>query len=305
VDVSVSAVESFQRDQLDWYYEYVRGRVPRRPLAALEAGTSFHALMEAVFRGKDLSLAIVESIDSVIERQIGMELDGYPAEARDYRNTMDAIHSMAGDWKLNYPPDEVLAVEEPLTFNLGGGHRLIGRPDTIVRYQGKLWDLQHKTIGDRVPIGVYVTVMRRNLHGLAYSRLIQDSYPRDAYGGTYLNGLRKLSRTAFQKKPEAAFVQQLIPLMPKDEVDAIQDIRAIVQQMQAIVDEKVKPIQNRKSDSGIYGNTFSPYFFVKLGEQDIADDTIFKHAVNRYPTLMEAGHDEPGSSASTSAASPQ
>src|SRR6185503_12305512 len=57
VKVNISAIKTFQYDQMDWYYAYVLKRVPRRPEMALHLGTLWHTLLETYTKTADKDAA--------------------------------------------------------------------------------------------------------------------------------------------------------------------------------------------------------------------------------------------------------
>src|SRR6185503_11381546 len=111
--------------------------------------------------------------------------------------------------------DEILATEQAIEMPiLGGPHILFGRPDVVVRHQGKLWHEQNRTLSDRTVMPVYLAAAERDLHELGYAPMICHHYnePLSNYGGTFMNICRKVSKKKLAEDPHAAFVQEFIPI---------------------------------------------------------------------------------------------
>lgn len=271
--VNVSAVKTFLYDQLDWYFAYHLKRVPIRREPALELGTAWHQLMEEFARSGDRAKA-----------KAGVE----PFEEAEY------LLDLFDHYNERFQFDETLLIEAPLeTQLLGGPHTLVGRPDRVVRYQSKLWHVQNRTLSDRAVMPVYLAAAERDLHELAYAYLIQRHFKLhpDQYGGTLMNIARKVSRKKLVEDPDAAFVQEFIPIDSAQVAEAIEDIIQVADDMEAIISGRRRAVQNRDSDRGRFGNRLSPYFEVRRGRQTLYEESSFKTTESRYdtdPTVVEA-----------------
>lgn len=277
--VNVSAVKTFLYDQLDWYYAYVLKRVPRQVSPALQMGTLWHGLLEELAKTSSREAAKEWAFKEIAKDGTLLDVE-FQEQAEHMLNLFDA-------YRERYEFEETLLIEAPLeTQLLGGPHILVGRPDRVVRYQGKLWHVQNRTLSDRTVMPVYLAAAERDLHELAYAYLIQRHYALhpDKYGGTLMNICRKVSKKKLAEDPESAFVQEFIPIAQEQVAEAIEDIIQIADDMQAIVDNRRRAVQSRDTDKGRFGNRLSPYFDVRIGRTTLYDDVSFTAAESRYDT---------------------
>jgi len=260
--VNVSAVKTFLYDQSDWYFAYVLKRVPRVTSPALQMGTLWHGLLEEFAK-------------------TGVLLDmEYQEQAEHMLNLFDA-------YRERYEFDETLLIEAPLeTVLLGGPHILVGRPDRVVRYQGKLWHVQNRTLSDRTVMSVYLAAAERDLHELAYAHLITRHFKLhlDQYGGTLMNICRKVSKKKLAEDPQSAFIQEFIPISASQVAEAIDDIVQVADDMVAIMEHRRRAVQNRDTDKGRFGNRLSSYFAVRIGSGNLSDEHLFQPSESRYDT---------------------
>jgi hypothetical protein len=170
-----------------WYFKYILKRGFESTSKALEDGLAWHDLMEAA---PSSDLAIRE------EDPLWMKA-GYDAWLV---------------WKEKAKKDgfEFLAKELELEAPLGP-HTIFGRLDALVRWNGRLWHLQHKTLSPSVPIPTYQRLVARSWHEHAYQHLIGRAvhvmvsdlaYSEEPYGGTLLVICRKLSDKSISKRME-------------------------------------------------------------------------------------------------------
>ena len=106
-----------------------------------------------------------------------------------------------------------------------------------------------------------------------------------------MNIARKVSRKKLVEDPDAAFVQEFIPIDSAQVAEAIEDIIQVADDMEAIISGRRRAVQNRDSDRGRFGNRLSPYFEVRRGRQTLYEESSFKTTESRYdtdPTVVEA-----------------
>ena len=209
------------------------------------------------------------------------------SQLSDFIVEVEHIMSLFDAYKERFQFDETLLIEAPLEVQLPKSpHILIGRPDRVVRYQGKMWHVQNRTLSDRTVMPVYLAAAERDLHELAYAHLISGHFQlhSDGYGGTIMNICRKVSKKKLAEDPDAAFVQELIPINPAQVADAIEDIVQVATDMAAVVEGRRRIVQNRDTDKGRFGNRLSPFFGVRTGRVTLYDDELFKAAESRYDT---------------------
>jgi hypothetical protein len=277
--VNVSAVKTFLYDQMDWYYAYVLKRVPRTTSPALQMGTLWHGLLEEFAKTGSRDAAKEWAFKEIAKEGVLLDVE-YQEQAEHMLNLFDA-------YRERYEFDETLLVEAPLeVVLLGGPHVLVGRPDRVVRYQGKLWHVQNRTLSDRTVMSVYLAAAERDLHELAYAHLITRHFKLhlDQYGGTLMNICRKVSKKKLAEDPQSAFIQEFIPIAPTQVAEAIEDIIQVADDMAAIVAGIRRPTQNRDTDKGRFGNRLSDYFPVKNGHSTLYDEHRYTAAESRYDT---------------------
>jgi hypothetical protein len=290
--VNVSAVKTFLYDQQDWWFAYILKRVPRRPEMALQLGSLWHLLLEELVKTGSREVA-EEKARKAVETFLG-EPNEYmtPEFVSDYEKSVEHLLDLFDGYKERHEFDETLLIEAPLEVQLlGGPHVLVGRPDRVVRYQGKLWHVQNRTLSDRTVMPVYLAAAERDLHELAYAYLIQRHFQihADQYGGTLMNIVRKVSKKKLAEDPDAAYVQEFIPIDKHQVALAVEDIIRVADDMVAIIEGRRDAIQNRDTDKGRFGNRLSPYFEVKRGHASISDERLFMASESRYDTeVVEA-----------------
>lgn len=290
MDINISQILDFQRNEMDWYYKYVRKRVPRKRSTALDVGTWFHSLMEFYFKSRrdhPDGIPNPKSWAAMEAAKLRIEQSHRYADSEFDRITWSLLNDFSDHWDLAFEPTSIHSVEEPFRIQLpSSSHHLIGIPDTTVWIHKKLWHLQHKTTSSTT-MPVYIATAQRWLHELAYAFAISeiaDLEPSE-YGGTYLNVARKLSAKARLENPRSMFVQELIPLDDRQINHAITDIVRIADRMERIRNNKEQPIQNRLADTNSWGNALSPYFEVNLGLTSLDDDSLFQDLETRYDVV--------------------
>lgn len=286
MDINISQVLDFQRSEMDWYFKYVRKRVPKGRSTALDVGTWWHSLMEIYFKSLQAgpgppspkSWAAIEGARLRIEQSALYQDSTFDSQTRALLEDFSAY------WSLAFEPSAIVRVESPFRIPLPETeHFLIGIPDTIVTIQNKLWHLQHKTTGTSTP-SIYIASAQRWLHELAYAWAISHDFGITVgeYGGCYLNVARKLSAKARHENPQSMFIQELIPIDHLQVESAIRDISCIAERMSRIASGKAAPIQNRLADTNPWGSALSPYFAVNLGLASLDDDSVFQDLETRY-----------------------
>lgn len=285
--INVSQVKTFLNDQLDWYYVYHLRRVPRRPEPALTLGTVWHAMLEELAKGAsrdDAKKAGMDSVEAAVQ-QMQLEVHSTPQDVEDLLDDSEHLFNLFDHYEERYEFEQTLLVEDALEMPLPSSpHILLGRPDRVVRYQGKLWHVQNRTLSDRTVMHVYLAAAERDLHELSYAALIQNRFniPWEEYGGTLMNICRKVSKKKLAEDPNAAFVQEFIPIERNQVDDALADIAQVADDMAAIIQGRRRAVQNRDCDKGRFGNRLSAYFPVRSGRSHIYDDHLYRTATSRY-----------------------
>lgn len=135
-DFDYTSMSTYMTCPRKYYYRHERGLVRYdEPLAVL-FGKSIHKALDSWWVDKDVSKAVGIFKEDFKER---------PDE--DDKRT----HSM-GEWiiknydsKYRNQPQELVVGEQEFTIRLPNGNNFIGRIDKIVRWDGALWVLDHKT----------------------------------------------------------------------------------------------------------------------------------------------------------------
>lgn len=296
--LSVSDVLVFQRCEHEWYCRCWKRRVPRRPDAALAAGTFWHALLADFARERDRDAAFSAAHDRMAEMRTHIEAFGDSSTVREFQVQCEgllALFTKYEDQALSY---DTIAIEKALTapiperFTQIHPHVLVGTPDRVVRApDGKVWAIQYKTVSDRTPVSIFVAIAERSLHELVYAYLIMDSLGLQAsqYGGTILNVTRKLSQRALRDRPESAFVQEFVPIRYVEVERALRDLAHIGDRMERIVRGDAEPIHNRMADTNRFGNVLNPYWDVRRGLAELDDDRWFMDSDDRYrPDVVQS-----------------
>lgn len=293
--VNVSAIKLFQRSQREWFFKYHLKRVPRRPEGAyLFTGSWWHSVVEHLAKHKSLDIALEFACD--LQKRYLDDFAQHGSDiywqklVKDFSDETSRLIRLFPMMPLRFIPENILSVEESIEVKLPDSqHTLIGRPDQVILLKDKYWHLQFKTISDRTPMSVFVPTRARDLHELAYAYLICGKYcTPEQYGGTLLNVVRKISNKAITEDPGKAFVQELIPISFTDVWDAISDIIAIADDMEAVITGKRRLIENRESDTNKFGNVISPYFEALYNKASIEDNFLYMDAPQDRYDVEEA-----------------
>jgi hypothetical protein len=166
---------------------------------------------------------------------------------------------------------------------LCGRHNIVGRLDAVIRWNGLLWHLQHKTIPPNKVLPVYIEQQRTDWHEAVYQRMMEEAFPDDDIGGTVLNCIKKLSMKAATERPHAAFELFYLPRSEEEVDDAFLDLAA---EIDSIEQEQygLHIVKNRSFCGGAFGNSLCQYKEVCDGVISINDDTRFISTEARYPT---------------------
>jgi hypothetical protein len=303
--VNVSSVKAFQRCRARWLYEYHMGRVPRQTSPALEFGKLLHVVFELHFQGFGMAEAMEKAATMWAElgRQAGTE--------GERQVILEAVVDL-GDmrepltmWEDKFPIQETLEVEEPYDFPhpLDPTITIRMRPDRVVRCFDKLFHVQNRSLSPGRNIGLYLELMREDMHELLYGTGLVGKYglTPDQYGGTIFNIVKKLKYRSVPtnryplgkplRRLEEMLVQHAIPILPAAQERALKDLQKIAMEMERTIEDAaggVMPARNRELDGGAFGNRLDPYWKVFTGEATIWDDTLFKGRSDPYaPSATE------------------
>lgn len=277
-----------------WFWRWRLLRVPHRRSPALEGGTLWHLFRHALAvnpPGTDVLSLTQAECDRVADL---CEANGFSHDASDLRGIMQMIRAAAPFVKDAYKLD-MIAAESPLEFDTRITYRgrrvfLVGTPDRIDRYHGKLLHHQYKTVGKGIDIDRYIEGSRHSWHENLYPFLIEQEYGElpDLF---CLDIFRKLKPDSIRSTPEKALRQELVPIDAAVQMEVLADFIEVAKRAIDYDAGDRIPWTNPGLDRGRFGNSLDPYFPVIMGEAEITDDTLYTTAAPRY----ESSPDEPAS----------
>jgi hypothetical protein len=170
---------------------------------------------------------------------------------------------------------EVEGVEVGMSMPLGQ-HEIVGTLDAIVKWNGKWWHLQHKSLAESVPLSVFCETQRMDFHEIVYQRMaeMQGYMP---FRGTILNVLRKLSRKRLRAGENPYHIEEMTREAELVE-ETLRDLNRVIEAMQFET-----PIKNRSACGGLYRNSLCQYHSV-CGREITLDDERYVDLEERYPT---------------------
>ena len=135
-----------------FHYRYRRGLVPQDGPVAMNSGTLFHAGMAAGYRALQAGFpeeCWVQAALNEVRKKNPVDRDGAPLGLSE-ENTLavcDMIEYFNQYGRPNDSWDEIVAVEEPCTFEING-YSIRITLDLLVRSKGELLVIDHKSSGD-------------------------------------------------------------------------------------------------------------------------------------------------------------
>ena len=263
MEISISEIKDHNLCPM---YHWNRWKEERRAVEeqseAVTLGTYAHTHLADMMKGRTLRLG-AEKLTAA-ERAVDTALVAWSTQ---YFHVDSAL----------LPWDEVLLVEEPLHLQLTDDITLVGIPDAIVKSQGTLWHVQHKTIAQTIPVGVFTQGVAVSLHECGYAALIKNHYPNVPYGGTMLNIVRRMSEKRISDNPLQSLHLEFIPMSDARIADGIADItlkaRQILSEYQG---ERVE--KRRESCTGLYRNKLCGYYDSCWRGVSIHNDILYEDA---------------------------
>lgn len=183
------------------------GLEPRRFSPALDAGTRFHAAIEAFYRSgvRDGVDTRIRSLDAALGAVGTAEHDSEPEHesVATARRLVERYcnHYTNDDIEVAIREDGQPMIEEELWLDLGfGGYKFTARLDMIYRRSGYLWALEHKTTAAS---SLGKLIQRFTLDGQVTGQFLQlaSHFPNEQIGGVTLNAAVK-DRGARSTAPE-------------------------------------------------------------------------------------------------------
>lgn len=315
---TVSEINTFLVCPQLWHHQYVSNRVPRIEPVALTGGKLWHKFIEGVHTtGIDPAMQLgtleLEAENAITDLRVA----GREHAADELENTWEIMRQAAPHYEEQFAGGQTLAVEQALEASIGviEGETIYlqGIPDRIKLRNGMITHVQTRTLSPSTPLTAYLKAAQRNLHELAYSRLITHAYPEAPYLGSEMQILlkaklwsdRKCSRAGTKwhtersrpdcdechyegrvremlRQPSEIMSQTIVPIDGGQARRAMFDVLQIVGRMLEIERGQATPYQNRQADLGKFGNKLCPFFGVCNGEDDLTDEELFKNRESRY-----------------------
>ena len=228
------------------YRSYIADRVPvERPQTALELGSEWHRVTEAVTRGVTTSVAVEQSVRRLEIAAFNAEADGHLAfaqEARKFAEFVTHAIPLYTEQRAEYDPTgETVAAEQDFWVRIGN-LVLRGRFDKVGLLDGLLVNGERKTISDKEDIGDFLALRRNdvqhNLYEIAltyadHSALGLDPDTRP-YGTVYdlarkgdYPKVASKNGTVEERRAEWAatrFHTQTMPLSPRHQAETVNTI---------------------------------------------------------------------------------
>ncbi|MHA1302220.1 MAG: PD-(D/E)XK nuclease family protein [Candidatus Heimdallarchaeaceae archaeon] len=172
-----------------WDYSYRQNLFPKtEPRNALWVGRGVHVGLAAYYRGEDPIKAISSWLEEVVPEEAFRDFTS--EDVRDYQEKVKLMEVMLKgyiDFAKANDDFEVIAVETPLQARIPRTYNyLVGTLDLLVRRKGKLWVVDHKTVGSFVE----PNVLELDDQMTAYLWLVWTVYGEMPMGAIY-NQLRK------------------------------------------------------------------------------------------------------------------
>ena len=161
-----------------------------------------------------------------------------------------------------HPWTEVIAVEQIVDRTLGTGDTIFGKIDLLARWQGRLWLVEHKTLGGYRSPTQLANYVRTSLQAGIYTWLAEKLEP---IAGLMLNIVRKVSLKAAKESPSSALHVEFLTIGP-DLVDhALLDVQDAISRRRSAE----RPYRNRESCRNTFGNGMCGFYGVCWGRETL------------------------------------
>lgn len=137
-----SCMSTYQTCQRKYLFRHVLGYDPKKQAMAPSFGTGIHKALDSWFKDKDVEKAVKAFKDSFVE---DLEIDD--------KRTHKMGEWIVGNYHERYKDQtwELVHSEFAFTVDLPNGKKLIGRIDKIIKWDGCLWVVDHKTTSSLGP----------------------------------------------------------------------------------------------------------------------------------------------------------
>jgi hypothetical protein len=244
-----------------------------RPSTALWLGDIFHQCMAARLLGKPLPFNLLSEF---LEPEV---IHGFRAML-PFLTTWQVPSS----WN-------VLQVEQALQADVGK-HRLLARPDAIIRDEAGQWLVQWKTLGRSVNLGIHQERVRLSFHECGYHYAVVANaaklgLPLNLDGprtiaGTILGTYKKLTKSELASGLEPFSLIRL-PRTWQEVVRTVDDMSRVADKMEESLGLGVH-LKNLDSCYGRFGNSTCQFYQVCHGSLSLKDPP-FTDLPNRYSDL--------------------
>lgn len=293
VRINISSLKQYQSCQRKAYFlnDIKRGPAGAPPRALL-TGTTWHKVMEARFNpAKRTGTPDAIVFDSIAEYYRNNE-DAALGTIADMKGLMVGYHHWEPpvDWEVK-SVESVISAPLPRWKTSGDApHTLQGIVDMLVKWNGKWWHVQHKTIAKNKSLPAFWQKMERDWHECGYEYMLESSGLDAPYGGTLLITARKLTEKAALASPGDVIQHQFIT-RPKHVVEkAVDDMFQMCEEWTAKLEScrvtggPTSFVANLDSCMGLFGNSPCPYRSVCNDGEDIYGPK-FVTITDRYDEL--------------------
>lgn len=273
-------------------YAHMKWREKKTPVfeyVPLCVGNAWHTAMETLLKGgtHELAQAAADEVFAEFERTSFDQL--IETKQKEYADNKELVRILLPHVVI--PREwEILQVEKELSIDLEPWARgaiqpnqivLRGRPDAVVKWNGKLWHVQHKTASRSTNWGLYEQAIQRSFHEAAYLAMMADRFPEETVAGTLLLGLKKVAASTARSNPQAALHRAFIPARTESVVLAMKTMArkgAFVLAEDHLHEEGVplSLLENRDACLGPFKNMPCPFLGVCEGTQRLEDPAFFK-----------------------------
>jgi hypothetical protein len=255
--INISLLKQWLECPTKAYYQSIINRVlPTKP-KALDLGTMWHQAMWARSNNMDVK-KVLGTLD--IPAETWTEWDNTLARALPLVEFMDGEEELAAEKGLSIP-------------NFIKGLPLVGTLDNIVKWNGKIWHRQYKTLGGTTPVAVFAELQRTDWHECGYHKMLQLEYPEETIGGTILYSVRKLSPKQFKENPAGCIVEPLIMTRSQEIVEgALDDMYEVAENILNNIGDAKMPLRYPSSCGGPFRNLMCSYREVCYGNKKISSN---------------------------------
>lgn len=240
---NVSEVQDYDRCPRLHQLRWIEKRGNDESAFALDLGTAVHKALRQIVIGLPRD-KVVDLIGRTLENKEELA-------ARSADLVLDHWEKVPRTW-------EVIAAEElmEITVTPVDGSEpfvLYGTPDLVVRWNDRIWHVQHKTLGLSRPLHTYVKEIKASLHEGLYGEMLERKY--GSYAGTMLNVVRKISFTQASKDPGSGMHMEFMKISPRLRSEVLLDLQDRRDELKKAYENPTRrAYRKRKNCLGDFGN---------------------------------------------------